>query len=230
MMNRLSNFSDGNADRIPSDLKAFTLFNDCITKVLEEKTNMDLAEILRLQTALMTFALKCYPGRLDYVNHCLGMCSSVLSDTKTGELDDSAIVEIEELLSIPLSSLALKVLDLDQYSELLTYLPWENRRQVATILVRSTLHSNVQLNSIEKIDKLFATITPLLRDEQKDNNDTPPSKDEEATNSANNAIFIEEQTLVARLVHQMKNDDNDTQFKIFSMARKQVSGWSLLFT
>jgi len=97
MMNRLSNFSDGNADRIPSELKAFTLFNDCITKVLEEKTNMDLAEILRLQTALMTFALKCYPGRLDYVNHCLGMCSSVLSDTKTGELDESAIIEIEEV-------------------------------------------------------------------------------------------------------------------------------------
>ena len=86
MMNRLSNYSDGNADKIPSELKAFTLFNDCITKVLEEKTNMELAEILRLQTALMTFALKCYPGRLDYVNHCLGMCSSVLSETKTGEV------------------------------------------------------------------------------------------------------------------------------------------------
>jgi len=137
------------------------------------------------------------------------------------QLDESAIVEIEELLSIPLSSLALKVLDLDQYSELLTYLPWENRRQVATILVRSTLHSNVQLNSIEKIEKLFATITPLLKDEEKDNNDTPPSKDEEATNSSSNSIFVEEQTLVARLVHQMKSDDNDLQFKIFSMARKQ---------
>ena len=102
MMNRLSNFSDGNADRIPADLKAFTLFNDCITKVLEEKTNIELAEILRLQTALMTFALKCYPGRLDYVNHCLGMCASVLSETKTADLDENAIIEIEELLSIPL--------------------------------------------------------------------------------------------------------------------------------
>jgi len=125
-----------------------------------------------------------------------------------------------QLLSIPLSSLALKVLDLDQYSELLTYLPWENRRQVATILVRSTLHSNVQLNSIEKIEKLFATITPLLKDEEKANNDTPPSKEDEE-NNGQNAMFAEEQTLVARLVHQMKNDDNDVQFKIFSMARKQ---------
>jgi len=37
MMNRLSNFSDGNADRIPQDLRAFDLFNDCITKILEER-------------------------------------------------------------------------------------------------------------------------------------------------------------------------------------------------
>ena len=89
MMNRLSNYSDGQADRIPSDLQAFNLFNDCITKILEERSNLDLAEILRLQTALMTFALKCYPGRLDYVNYCLGMCASVLSATTTTELDEA---------------------------------------------------------------------------------------------------------------------------------------------
>ena len=130
MMNRLANYSDGNADKIPAELDAFTKFNNCITKILEERSNLELSEILRLQTALMTFALKCYPGRLDYVNYCLGMCASVLSATKTPELDENSVIEIEELLSIPLSSLALQVLDLKQYAELLTYLPYENRRQV----------------------------------------------------------------------------------------------------
>jgi vacuolar protein sorting-associated protein 35 len=139
MMNRLSNYSDGNADKIPSDLQAFNLFNDCITKILEERANLDLAEILRLQTALMTFALKCYPGRLDYVNYCLGMCASVLSATKSTELDENSIVEVEELLTIPLSSLALKVLDLKQYSELLCYLPYENRKQVRTGTIVDTI-------------------------------------------------------------------------------------------
>ena len=112
-------------------------------------------------------------------------------------------------------------MDLDQYSELLTYLPWENRKNIATILVRSTLHTGTKLDTIEKIEKLFSAITPLLRDEAKDG-DTPPTRDEEAAaNGANAADFADEQTLVARLIHQMASTDNDAQFKIFSMARKQ---------
>lgn len=55
------------------DCNALQIFNECITKLLEERTNLDLAEMLRLQKALLNFALKCYPGNLDYVNHCLGV-------------------------------------------------------------------------------------------------------------------------------------------------------------
>lgn len=28
--------------------------------------------ILRLQVSLLQFASQCYPGRLEYVNHCIG--------------------------------------------------------------------------------------------------------------------------------------------------------------
>ncbi|GMH98622.1 hypothetical protein TrST_g10539 [Triparma strigata] len=216
MMNRLSLFGEGEG-RIPPDLDAFRLFNDCITKILEERSNLDLAEILRLQTSLMQFALKCYPGRLDYVNYCLGMCASVLSATKSESLDETSVAEVEELLSIPLSSLALQVLDLQQYSELLTYLPYENRRQVATILVRSTLFSGGSLDSVEKLEKLFKAITPLIKDDEKESSGAP-EKDE--ADEAALAEFKEEQTLVARLVHMMKSPDTDVQFKILSMTRK----------
>jgi vacuolar protein sorting-associated protein 35 len=218
MMNRLANYSDGNADKIPAELDAFTKFNNCITKILEERSNLELSEILRLQTALMTFALKCYPGRLDYVNYCLGMCASVLSATKTPELDENSIIEIEELLSIPLSSLALQVLELKQYAELLTYLPYENRRQVATILVRSTLFSNGKLDTLDKLDKLLSSITPLIKDEEKDGE--PPASDAGAGGASDEAEFVDEQTLVARVIHMIKSDDTDIQFKLFSMARK----------
>jgi len=181
------------------------------------RSNLDLAEILRLQTALMTFALKCYPGRLDYVNYCLGMCASALSAATTTELDENSIVEVEELLSIPLTSLALKVLDLKHYSELLAYLPYENRKQVATILVRSTLFGDGRLDSTEKLEKLFVSITPLLKDEDKKGDVAPPSEEE---NDDSSAMFVEEQTLVARCFHLMKSPDTDVQYKLYSMARK----------
>ena len=39
---------------------------------------------------------------------------------------DAAIDEIERLLSIPHDSLVLKVLELEHYSDLITFLAWEN--------------------------------------------------------------------------------------------------------
>lgn len=37
---------------------------------------------------------------------------------------------VERLLTLPLQSLALKVLQVDKYSSLLSFLPWGSRKQV----------------------------------------------------------------------------------------------------
>jgi hypothetical protein len=52
-------------------------------------------------------------------------------------LDEVSIVELEKLLSIPLDSLALKVLKIEHYGELISFLPWNNRRQVAVSLLQA---------------------------------------------------------------------------------------------
>ena len=69
-----------------------------MTKLLEERASsspLDLCEVLRLQSALLEFALTCYPGRLDYVNHCLGMCVTVLGGQAVGTLDEASVEQIE---------------------------------------------------------------------------------------------------------------------------------------
>jgi len=48
-------------------------------------------------------------------------------------LDDTGVAELEVLLSIPLASLALQVLQLTEYSELLAFLPWTSRKQVRVL-------------------------------------------------------------------------------------------------
>ena len=50
-------------------------------------------------------------------------------------LDEAAIDKLEILLSIPLDYLALKVLELEHYSDLLTFLPWDNRCQVYVVML-----------------------------------------------------------------------------------------------
>ena len=56
--------------------------------------------MLRLHKALLNFSLKCYPGDLGHINHCVSQVAGALKG-KTN-LDENAIAEIEALLSIPL--------------------------------------------------------------------------------------------------------------------------------
>ena len=48
---------------------------------------------------------------------------------------DAAIYEIERLLSIPHDYLVLKVLELEHYSDLINFLPWDKRCQVAVVML-----------------------------------------------------------------------------------------------
>jgi len=177
MMDRLANYAStsesvGAVLATLTEINAFKLFNDCITTLIMERTSMTLPETLRLQTALANFALKCYPGRLDYVTHVLGTCGALIeksgfqASVGQGEAKstDETTVQIESLLSAPLSSLSLRVMELPSYPKLMSYLPWGNWKEVAATLVRSTISSNTLLTEVEHIEQLFSMITPLLRD------------------------------------------------------------------
>jgi vacuolar protein sorting-associated protein 35 len=138
--------------------------------------------VLRLQKALLNFALKCYPGNLGFVNHCINQTVSVLRGASKQSkqaaadgqpaassvpvtLDDAAVMELESLLSIPLASLALQVLELNEYSDILAFLPWESRKQVALELVRAVLAARTSLSDLGKVTKLFEMMAPLLKDD-----------------------------------------------------------------
>ena len=90
LMNRLASHTASNAANAttaaaaevsPELANSFRLFNDCITTLIEERTNMSLTETLRLQTVLVNFALKCHPGKIDYVAHCLGASALLIEKT-----------------------------------------------------------------------------------------------------------------------------------------------------
>ena len=174
---------------------------------------------MRLQKALLNFALKCYPGNLDYVNHCLEQTVAVLTNNEKGtDLDESAVQEVEALLSIPLSSLALEVLSLNQYSDMLVYLPWASRKQVAVELLRAVVAAGAPLTDVANVEKLFEMIVPLLKDNADPN---VAEASEEAGDEDNSASeFEREQLLVARLVHLMSHEDTDELFGIYMMARR----------
>jgi len=186
LMDRLANYyadeelldeADTNQVKKAMAQDSFSMFEECVQNVYNARgPNLTPKEVIRLQTALLNFSLKCYPGSMDQVNRCLGVCVASLRQANgplpgvdgTGtprQLDEASVNELEKLLSIPLDSLALKVLELDHYSELLTFLPWDNRRDVAMTLVRAVDTSGGTPRDVKQIEELFTIIAPVIRDE-----------------------------------------------------------------
>jgi vacuolar protein sorting-associated protein 35 len=232
MMDRLAYYAAHNAGQIPAEVQAFKMFNDCVTNLIDTRTNLTLTETLKLQTAMTTFSLKCYPSRLDYVSHCLAASvalidksdySSTLSAEGLGSNKslNETTAQIEALLSAPLSTLALRVLDLPQYAKLMSFLPWGNWKEVAASLLKSVVARNSPLSDVDQAEQLFAIITPLLKDKE----GTRREGDEEGANVPVDDAFKEEQLLVAKVVHLMQNDDTDLLLKLYVSARtKFISG------
>eukprot|EP00592_Proboscia_alata_P016609 CAMPEP_0194398484 /NCGR_PEP_ID=MMETSP0174-20130528/126127_1 /TAXON_ID=216777 /ORGANISM="Proboscia alata, Strain PI-D3" /LENGTH=916 /DNA_ID=CAMNT_0039194781 /DNA_START=145 /DNA_END=2891 /DNA_ORIENTATION=+ len=168
-------------------IDAFSKFEACISAIhaSREKTGkggnvnggMPLKETIRLHSCLLKFAKTCYPHDLGLVNRCLGGCADALAVRKAAAtdqgMDEDSVRELETLLQIPQSNgstdshtpdLAnpLGVLELDRYPDLLSQLPWENRRVVATNLLQAV--SDSAIDTVQTVERLYSVITPLLRD------------------------------------------------------------------
>lgn len=56
------------------------MLNGCVTRLVSERPKLELSEVILMQVALLQFASQCYPGRLEYVNHCIGEKSLLVFD------------------------------------------------------------------------------------------------------------------------------------------------------
>lgn len=84
----------------------------------------------------------------------------------SGDVYAETTSQIEVLLSVPLASLALRVLDIASYATLMSYLPWDNWKEVAINLVKSVVNnpSKSQLSKVEyRFQSLFHFCASLHR-------------------------------------------------------------------
>ena len=224
LMERLSHFSPSGAET--NGVNSFKLFSDCISALIEARPNMTLPETLKLHTALTNFALKCHPKRIDFVSQCLTASGSLIekspfsSSPPESEASQETTAQIEALLSSPLSSLSLKVLDITAYGKLMSYLPWSNWKEVASTLIKAVIANNTPLCEVGQVEQLFGIITPLLKDSSPDSSITSPAGGKAAGPTQK---FKEEQYLVAKLPKLMRNDDSDVLIQVLQVAKVKFS-------
>lgn len=107
-----------------------------------------------------------------------------------------------KLLSIPLESLFIAVLDMNHYPTLMQYMKFSQRRQVAVKIVKAVINDKNKLSSPKTVDQLIDFIMPLLQDD-KDSAAEEPYE------------FEEGQEAVAKLVHLVFHPRNlDLYFEI----------------
>jgi vacuolar protein sorting-associated protein 35 len=218
------------------------MFEECVQQVYNARgPKLAAKEVIRLQTALLNFSLKCFPRNIEQVNRCLDTCEifvrqagNVASNfsnaaapvtTNTTELDEASVSEMERMLSIPLDTLALKVLELDHYADLLQFLPWENRRDVGISLLRALDATGDTPQAVKQVDELFTIIAPVIRDKQP----TLTSQLGSVTVSPvpelieRSREMHDEDSLVSKLVHLLDSADDEVAFQMLSVARNHLS-------
>ena len=186
---RIGDASDADASGVKSALAAqsFEMFEDIIGRVCEARgARIPPRDVVRLQLCLLGYAVR-ISSDSGLVARCIGNCAAALGTLQAAkaasvrgqgivmgggtasssaiDMDDKATGALEEMLKVPLSAIGLDVLGMPDFAALLGFLPWENRRAVATELVRSLLESGRRVGGVHELEGLFGVISPLLRDE-----------------------------------------------------------------
>jgi vacuolar protein sorting-associated protein 35 len=218
LMNRLSGFY---ADLPPAQQaefhqreSMFPVFQTYVAKIVAGNASIVLKDILRLQVALVNFSSKCYPAELGYIDNVLEFSAGCVAKQQ-GELDQKDCVPlVVQLLSLPLESISLRILELKNYGELQASLPQYYKKEVAVAIVTAVLSTQTVLDTIEKTETLFQFLTSLCKDERGESVDNVAMDDGELFE------FDREQTKVAELIQMIRCDDPSEQFALYKVARK----------
>ncbi len=116
--------------------------------------------------------------------------------------------ELIKLLKIPIDLYknVLILIKIKHFANLYDHLDFVGRKVICQYLVNNALENETVISSAEEIEALLQLISPLIVD----------SKDKPADYEQDNEDFVDEQTLVARLVHLMHSENLDEQFNVSS--------------
>jgi len=206
LMDKLSKYAastDSDIIGINKDLDIFKLFKKYTDKIIETQgKTREVSGLLELEVAFLNFAINTYPKNLDYVNQILESCCQILKATPINNQDQAAMKLLVRLLSIPLDSLSIAVLNMNNYLTLMQYMKFSQRRVVALRIVKAVIKDNKKLDREKIVEQLIDFVMPLLVDDK----DSEPVEPYE---------FEESQESVAKLVHLVNHrTNNDLYFEI----------------
>ncbi|CAH0717640.1 unnamed protein product, partial [Brenthis ino] len=231
LIERLAAFSQRNEGNVnlsvvledgkEQEVQLFEVFSDQVAAITQSRTDMPPEDMLALQLALLKLAQRCHPERLAYVDRVLAHTDRICADIHQAsgkpylEHNTPVFKELMKILKLPADHYKniLTLIKLKHYAPLISRLNQPGRLMIAVHLVNDVLESDTTVSTPEDVEAVLSMLDVLVR-EQPDQPASEPDQDD----------FMEEQGLLARLIHHFKSESADQQYLILSAARKALQG------
>ncbi|KAL2192428.1 vacuolar protein sorting-associated protein 35 [Corynascus similis CBS 632.67] len=207
---------------IPENVPLYEIFFGQV-KNLVEAQHLPIQDTIALCVSLTNLALNIYPERLDYVDQILEYAhSKVTEHAKSADLHSQpAQQSLLALLQSPLRRYRsiFTALSLPTYVPLFQAQTYPTRRAVAGEVARTLLKNHTLISTPAHLENVLEVLKVLIKEGSQ-----PPAGYPGVVQPRGRALetdeTMEEQGWLARLVHLIHSDNNDTQFRLLQMTRK----------
>jgi vacuolar protein sorting-associated protein 35 len=169
---------------------------------------MPVQDIVAIYTGLINLAIKSYENNTSYVDKVLESTELILNNMNLDHIQTNTPLskELIKLLKTPIDLYknVLIILNLKHYSTLYEHLDYVGRKSMCQHLINNALENESLISTSEDVELLLQIINPLIQDPV----DKPSDYEQD------NEDFIDEQTLVAKLLHLMYTENLDQQYLV----------------
>jgi vacuolar protein sorting-associated protein 35 len=204
---------------IPDNVKLYEIFFEQVTNLVNAQ-HLPIQDTTALLVSLANLALNIYPERLDYVDQVLDYANQKCRQhANSADLHSRASqTNILNLLLAPLKAYVsiFTALALPQYVPLLHSQTYPTRRAVAGEVARMLQRNQTKISSVANLEGVLEILQVLIKEGTQQPAGYPGVQPRRGVETDDT---IEEQGWLARIVHLIHSDDNDTQYKLLQMTR-----------
>ena len=145
----------------------YRMFKNSISNVVNKQQGeeIQLHKLLELQAAFIKFCVHTFPDKIEYVDEILQISVVLCGKVSPNEYTEEVLDSIVQILSHPLETMSIVVLNLAEYPKLMGYLPFLKRKKVALKIVQAVINTKTYLINSSIVSKLISFISPLIEEQ-----------------------------------------------------------------
>ncbi|KAI1825475.1 vacuolar protein sorting-associated protein 35 [Xylaria intraflava] len=204
---------------IPQDVKLYEIFFEQVNNLVSAQ-HLPIQDTIALLVSLTNLALNIYPTRLEYVDQIFEYANrKVKEHANSADLHSPAAQHsLLALLQAPLKRYAslFTALALPTYVPLFQSQTYPTRRAVAGEVARSLLRDQILISTTTQLENVLEVLKVLIKEGSQQPTGYPGGPQRRVVETDET---MEEQGWLARIVHLLNGEDNDTQFRLLQMVR-----------